>query len=82
MTTIGESIDTPFARLDPEHRDRVLRYFAGLDQQIIFLSQPAELSERYIELLEPHLAARIRLEHRAGQSMPADETMPLQQASA
>lgn len=74
-------LDTPLARLDPEHRDRVLRYFAGLDQQIIFLSQPAELSERYIELLEPHLAARIRLEHRAGESRPADETVPQRRAS-
>lgn len=61
-------LDTPLARLDPEHRMRVLRYFAGLDRQIIFLSQPAEISADYFSLLEPHLDTVIHLAHEAGRS--------------
>jgi len=74
-------LDTPLARLDPDHRERVLRYFSGLDRQIIFLSQPAELSGRYLELLRPKLSAVLELTHEQGRSafQPA---LPLERISA
>jgi DNA sulfur modification protein DndD len=64
-------LDTPLARLDPEHRKRVLRYFASLERQIIFLSQPAEISADYLRLLEPQLDTVIHLAHEAGRSSTA-----------
>lgn len=61
-------LDTPLARLDPAHRDRVLRYFASLDRQVIFLSQPTELSGRYLEPLQSKLGCQLQLSHEAGRS--------------
>lgn len=37
-------MDTPFARLDPQHRRNVLRHFAGLGSQLILLAHPAEIA--------------------------------------
>lgn len=72
IATIGAPfpiiLDTPLARLDHDHRERVLRYFASLERQIVFLSQPAELSSRYLDLLRPRLGAVIQLTHEHGRS--------------
>ncbi|MGX1786506.1 AAA family ATPase [Bosea sp. NPDC055332] len=70
-------LDTPLARLDHDHRARVLRYFASLDRQIVFLSQPAELSGSYLELLRPQLGAFVRLTHEGGRSTHHRELDPL-----
>ena len=41
-------IDTPLARLDPEHRNNMMdRYFPNAAIQVIILSQPSEISEEY-----------------------------------
>ena len=61
-------MDTPLARLDPEHRKNVLLHFAKKGRQIIFLSHPAELSSGYLELIEPQIGQIDRLDHVAGQS--------------
>jgi DNA sulfur modification protein DndD len=75
-------LDTPLARLDPDHRERVLRYFAGLDRQIIFLSQPAELSGRYLEMLRPQLGAVLELTHERGRSAHRRTSSPSEWTSA
>jgi DNA sulfur modification protein DndD len=67
-------LDTPLARLDPEHRHKVLHFLARLDRQVIFLSQPAELSSPYRETIGDHLAQTARLEHHAGMSRLLNET--------
>jgi DNA sulfur modification protein DndD len=56
-------MDTPLARLDPEHRRNVLRYFTTLKSQVILLSQPAEVSGEYMELIQPRTSAVLHLEH-------------------
>jgi DNA sulfur modification protein DndD len=61
-------MDTPLARLDPEHRQNVLGFFAGLDRQIILLAQPAELSPGDRTSLDNHLGSVIRLDHETGRS--------------
>ena len=61
-------LDTPLARLDPDHRARVLRYFSGLDRQIIFLSQPAELSGSYLKFLQSKIGVVVQLTHQGGRS--------------
>ncbi len=67
-------LDTPLARLDPDHRHKVLHFLASLDRQVIFLSQPAELSSPYRETIGDHLAQTARLEHNAGKSRLLSET--------
>ena len=54
-------IDTPLARLDPDHRHNVLRFLTSLETQIIFLSQPAELSTEYLSPIADRIAGVVRL---------------------
>ncbi len=56
-------IDTPLGRLDPEHRRRVLQFFTSRDVQTILLSQPDEVNEHYLRLIEDKIAARFHLDH-------------------
>lgn len=56
-------MDTPLARLDPEHRRAVLKHFTETDNQIILLSQPAEITGEYYTLIEPRIASAMRIEH-------------------
>jgi DNA sulfur modification protein DndD len=56
-------MDTPLARLDPQHRRNVLEYFTSLRSQVVLLSQPAEVSGEYYELIQPRTAAVLHLEH-------------------
>lgn len=56
-------MDTPLARLDPEHRRAVLKYFTETDQQIVLLSQPAEITGEYYDLIQPRIATALRIEH-------------------
>lgn len=71
-------MDTPLARLDPEHRKNVLLHFAKKGRQVIFLSHPAELSSRYLELIEPQIGQIDRLDHVAGRS----RALPLERSAS
>ena len=49
-------IDTPLARLDTEHRDRVLtQFFPNASHQVILLATDSEISRRELDLLGPAL---------------------------
>lgn len=56
-------IDTPLGRLDSDHRRRVLSFFTSRDVQTILLSQPDEVNEHYLSLIEDKIAARFHLDH-------------------
>lgn len=49
-------IDTPLARLDTKHRKRLIDHLAGLKQQVILLSQDAEITSDILKELAPHLS--------------------------
>ncbi len=50
-------IDTPMARLDSTHRDRLVdQYFPNVARQVIILSTDTEIDKAYYEKLEKHLA--------------------------
>lgn len=50
-------IDTPLARLDTSHRDRLLsRYFPNAGHQVILLSTDSEINHRGLEILKPFIA--------------------------
>lgn len=57
-------IDTPFARLDSEHRTNIAKhYFPHASEQVIILSTDEEIDHRYVELLRPHIGRTYLIEH-------------------
>ncbi|MBW8298280.1 MAG: DNA sulfur modification protein DndD [Hydrogenophaga sp.] len=56
-------IDTPLARLDTEHRARLVeRYFPAASHQVILLSTDTEIDVDTRELLEPYVSHSFHLE--------------------
>lgn len=57
-------IDTPFARLDSEHRAKIAKhYFPHAGSQIVVLSTDEEIDQRYVELLRPHIGRTYLIEY-------------------
>ncbi|MDP3156600.1 MAG: DNA sulfur modification protein DndD [Archangium sp.] len=57
-------MDTPLARLDPDHRKNVLRYFTERPgEQVILLSQPDEVSGRYLEAVKDRVCESYVIDH-------------------
>ena len=55
-------IDTPLARLDAEHRGRLLaRYFPNASHQVILLSTDSEIADTELEVLNPSIARALHL---------------------
>lgn len=63
-------IDTPLGRLDSDHRARVLAFFTARDVQTILLSQPDEVNQHYLTLIENRIAARFHLRHTTAAGGP------------
>jgi DNA sulfur modification protein DndD len=58
-------IDTPFARLDSEHRTKIAEhYFPHASEQVIILSTDEEIDHRYVELLRPAIGRTYLIEHK------------------
>lgn len=57
-------IDTPLGRLDPDHQQRLLRFFSSRPIQTIMLSQPNEINGTTLQWIEDRVAARFLLEHK------------------
>lgn len=59
-------IDTPLARLDREHRSRLLHeYFPSVSHQVLVLSTDTEVDEAAAATLEPFVSRVYRLVHHA-----------------
>ena len=57
-------IDTPLARLDSEHRARLVeRYFPAASHQVILLSTDTEIDDRLLAELGPSVSHSYRLEY-------------------
>lgn len=68
IKTSGQSIpfviDTPFARIDTEHREQIAKlFFPGVSTQVIILSTDEEVVGRYEKILEPHTAHKYLLDY-------------------
>ncbi len=56
-------MDTPLARLDPDHRSNVLKYFAAhAGEQVIFLSQPDEVHGSYLKVIRDRVCKAYHIE--------------------
>jgi DNA sulfur modification protein DndD len=57
-------IDTPFARLDSEHRTNIAKhYFPFASEQVIILSTDEEIDHRYTELLRQFIGKTFLIKH-------------------
>ena len=57
-------IDTPFARIDTEHRGRIsCKFFPDISDQVIVLSTDEEVVEEYYEAIKPFIAKEYILEY-------------------
>lgn len=57
-------IDTPMARLDGKHRDKLVeRYFPHASHQVIVLSTDTEIERRYFHDLQSHIARAYHLNY-------------------
>ena len=55
-------IDTPLARLDSIHRERLLEgYFPHASHQVVILSTDTEVDVKYYDALKPHMSHAIQL---------------------
>lgn len=55
-------IDTPMARLDAEHRNRLIsRYFPNASHQVVILSTDTEVDQKYYRRLQPYIARAYHL---------------------
>ena len=57
-------IDTPFARIDTEHRHNISKYFfSKLNGQVFILSTNEEINSSHVQILEDKIAATYMLEN-------------------
>ena len=57
-------IDTPFARLDSEHRTNIAtHYFPHAGDQVIVLSTDEEIDQKYVDLLHPYIGRTYLIDH-------------------
>ena len=57
-------IDTPFARLDSEHRTRIAEhYFPRASKQVVVLSTDEEIDQHYTSLLKPYIGRTLIVEY-------------------
>jgi DNA sulfur modification protein DndD len=62
-TKVPIVMDTPLARLDTDHRRKVLQYFAAhAGEQVIFLSQPDEVNGDYLKVIRDRVGKAYHIE--------------------
>jgi len=70
-------MDTPLARLDPQHRRNVLQHFAGLGRQLVLLAHPAELTAEDLAAIQTDISGQVRIRNRtvAGEGVSRAEPL-------
>ena len=62
-------IDTPFARIDTEHRERIAEaFFPEVSEQVVILSTDEEVVGDYYAALKPKVSAEYLLDYDPGRS--------------
>lgn len=67
-------IDTPYARIDANHRREISeKFFPNISKQVIILSTDEEINEEYYKLIKPHIAKEFLLINDEGQNKTSVE---------
>ena len=67
-------IDTPYARIDANHRKEISeKFFPNISKQVIILSTDEEIDEEYYEILKPHIAREYLLVYDESQNRTSIE---------
>ena len=67
--TVPFIIDTPFARIDTEHRERIVEaFFPEISEQVVILSTDEELVGDYYTALKPKISAEYLLDYAPSSS--------------
>ena len=67
-------IDTPYARIDANHRKEISeKFFPNISKQVIILSTDEEIDEEYYEILKPHIAREYLLVNDESQNRTSIE---------
>lgn len=62
-------IDTPYARIDTEHREKISKeFFPHISSQVIILSTDEEITKPYYDVLKPYIAKEYLLEYNEQQN--------------
>lgn len=62
-------IDTPYARIDTEHREQISKeFFPSVSSQVVILSTDEEITTTYYEVLKPFIAKEYLLQYDEEQS--------------
>lgn len=62
-------IDTPYARIDANHRKEISeKFFPNISKQVIILSTDEEINEEYYKIIQPHIAKEFLLINEESQN--------------
>lgn len=67
-------IDTPYARIDANHRKEISeKFFPSISKQVIILSTDEEVNEEYYNILKPHISKEYMLVNDENQNRTSVE---------
>ena len=67
-------IDTPYARIDANHRKEISeKFFPNISKQVIILSTDEEINEEYYKIMKPHIAKEYLLVNEENQNRTSVE---------
>lgn len=67
-------IDTPYARVDADHRREISeKFFPNISKQVIILSTDEEINEEYYEIIKPYIAKEFLLVNEESQNRTSIE---------
>ena len=62
-------IDTPYARIDTEHREQISKeFFPNISNQVIILSTDEEITQTYYDVIKPHISKEYLLQYDEAES--------------
>lgn len=68
-------IDTPYARIDANHRKEISKkFFPTISKQVVILSTDEEVNEEYYRIIKPHIAREYLLINDESQNKTSVET--------
>ena len=62
-------IDTPYARIDTQHREEISRkFFPNISKQVIILSTDEEITKDYYPIIKPYIAKEYLLSNNQSEN--------------